>query len=70
MKAVKNIAIAFIAMNPPRTLSIQDAKACVDSIHAKIVYPYHYAKENTQAFADSLKGTEIEVRLRKLEGEP
>ena len=70
MKALKNISIGFVAMNPPRTMAVAEAAACVKEFHPKIVYPYHYRGQNTQEFADALKGTGIEVRLRKLEGEP
>jgi L-ascorbate metabolism protein UlaG (beta-lactamase superfamily) len=70
MKALKNIAIAFVAMNPPRTMPTAEAAACVQAFRPKIVYPYHYRGQNTQEFADAVKSTPgIEVRLRKLEGE-
>nr|ASY01951.1 metal-dependent hydrolase [uncultured bacterium] len=69
MKALKNVSIAFVAMNPPRTMPTAEAAACVKEFHPQIVYPYHYRGQNTQEFADGLKGTGIEVRLRKLEGE-
>ena len=71
MKALKNIAIAFVAMNPPRTMPPSEAAACVQAFRPKIVYPYHYRGQKTQEFADALKNTPgVEVRLRKLEGEP
>jgi L-ascorbate metabolism protein UlaG (beta-lactamase superfamily) len=70
MKALRNIAVAFVAMNPPRTMPPAEAAACVKEFRPKIVYPYHYRGQNTQEFADALKNTGIEVRLRKLEGEP
>ncbi len=70
MKALKNIRIAFIAMNPPRTMSTGEAAQCVKAFRPAIVYPYHYRGSNTQEFADALRGMPIEVRLRKLEGEP
>jgi L-ascorbate metabolism protein UlaG (beta-lactamase superfamily) len=70
MKALKDIRIAFIAMNPPRTMSTSEAAQCVKAFRPTIVYPYHYRGSNTQEFADALRGTPIEVRLRKLEGEP
>jgi L-ascorbate metabolism protein UlaG (beta-lactamase superfamily) len=70
MKALRNIAVAFVAMNPPRTMPPAEAAACVKEFHPKIVYPYHYRGQNTQEFADALKNTGIEVRLRRLEGEP
>lgn len=71
MKALKNITIAFVAMNPPRTMPPAEAAVCVAAFQPKIVYPYHYRGQNTQEFADALKSSPgIEVRLRKLEGEP
>ena len=71
MKALKNINIAFVAMNPPRTMPPAEAAACVAAFQPKIVYPYHYRGQNTQEFADALKSSPgVEVRLRKLEGEP
>ena len=70
MKALKNISVAFIAMNPPRTMPTAEAAACVQAFRPKIVYAYHYRGQNTQEFADALKNTPgVEVRLRKLEGE-
>jgi len=71
MKALKNITVAFVAMNPPRTQSTVEAAACVKEFKPKIVYPYHYRGSNVEEFAAGLKGTPgVEVRLRKLEGEP
>ncbi len=69
MKSLKNISVAFISMNPPRTQSPIEAAACVKQFKPKIVYPYHYRGSKTEDFADALKGSGIEVRLRKLEGE-
>jgi L-ascorbate metabolism protein UlaG (beta-lactamase superfamily) len=69
MKSLKNITVAFISMNPPRTQSPVEAAACAKQFKPKIVYPYHYRGSKTEDFADALKGSGIEVRLRKLEGE-
>lgn len=71
MKALKNVTIAFLAMNPPRTMSTLEAAACARAFKPRLVYPYHYRGSSTAQFADALKDTDgIEVRLRKLEGEP
>jgi L-ascorbate metabolism protein UlaG (beta-lactamase superfamily) len=71
VKALKNITVAFLPMNPPRTASPAEAAACVQAFKPKIVYPYHYRGFKTQDFADALKDTPgVEVRQRKLEGEP
>ena len=70
MKALKNISVAFLAMNLPRTETTLEAAECAKAFKPKIVYPYHYRGSNTQEFADALKNTPgVEVRLRKLEGE-
>jgi L-ascorbate metabolism protein UlaG (beta-lactamase superfamily) len=71
IKALKDISVAFVAMNPPRTMPVAEAATCVKEYRPKIVYPYHYRGQNTLDFAAALKSTPgIEVRLRKLEGEP
>lgn len=70
MKALKNISVAFLSMNPPRTETPVEAAECAKAFHPKIVYPYHYRGSKPEDFADALRGTGIEVRIRKLEGEP
>jgi len=70
MKALKNISVAFLSMNPPRTESTLEAAECVKAFRPKIAYPYHYRGSKPEEFADALKGSGVEVRVRKLEGEP
>src|ERR1700687_2795646 len=70
MKALRNIDIAFLAMNPPRTMSTIEAARCLETFRPKIVYPYHYPGSNIQEFVDALKAVPVEIRIRKLEGEP
>ena len=71
MKALTNITIAFLAMNPPRTMSTNEAADCAKAFRPKIVYPYHYRGSKTEEFAAALNGVPgVEVRVRKLEGEP
>jgi L-ascorbate metabolism protein UlaG (beta-lactamase superfamily) len=70
MKALKNISVAFLAMNPPRTGSTVEMAGCAKAFKPKIVYPYHYRGSNLEEFAGALKDTPgVEVRIRKLEGE-
>lgn len=71
MKALKNISVAFLAMNPPRTETPLEAAECAKAFKPKIVYPYHYRGAKPEDFAGALKDTPgVEVRIRKLEGEP
>jgi L-ascorbate metabolism protein UlaG (beta-lactamase superfamily) len=70
MKALKNISVAFLAMNPPRTMPPLEAAECVKAFRPRIVYPYHYRGSKPEDFAAALKDTPgVEVRIRKLEGE-
>jgi L-ascorbate metabolism protein UlaG (beta-lactamase superfamily) len=71
MKQLTNIGVAFLAMNPPRTMSTAEAAECAKAFRPHIVYAYHYRGSKTEDFANALKGVPgVEVRLRKLEGEP
>lgn len=45
MRALKNIDIAFIPMNLPYTMSVDEAADAVLAFNPKIVYPYHYRGE-------------------------
>ncbi|MBX4192028.1 MBL fold metallo-hydrolase [Candidatus Parcubacteria bacterium] len=42
MRALKNIDIAFVPMNLPYTMSVNDAADAVLAFKPKHVYPYHY----------------------------
>lgn len=70
MRALKNVTVAFLSMNPPRTESTLEAAECVKAFKPKIAYPYHYRGSKPEEFAGALTGTGVEVRVRKLEGEP
>jgi L-ascorbate metabolism protein UlaG (beta-lactamase superfamily) len=42
MKALKDIDVAFVPMNPPYTMSVEEAAEGVLAFKPKFVYPYHY----------------------------
>jgi L-ascorbate metabolism protein UlaG (beta-lactamase superfamily) len=65
MKALANIDVAFIPMILPYTMPPSEAAECVKAFKPKIVYPYHYMGANLSEFADALRDTGIEVRLRE-----
>jgi L-ascorbate metabolism protein UlaG (beta-lactamase superfamily) len=64
MKALRNIDVAFVCMNLPFTMTPAAAAEAVRAFHPAVVYPYHYRGQDTDAFAQALAGTGIEVRLR------
>lgn len=70
MRALKNIDIAFVCMNLPYTMDVNQAASAVLEFQPKIVYPYHYRgrpdMSDTQKFKSLVeaKNKTIEVRLR------
>jgi L-ascorbate metabolism protein UlaG (beta-lactamase superfamily) len=64
MRALKGIDVAFVPMNLPYTMTPAEAADAVKAFAPKIVYPYHYRGPDTAVFANALKGTGIDVRLR------
>ena len=63
MRALKDIAIAFVPMNLPFTMDIDQASSAVAEFKPGVVYPYHYKGSDPEAFAAKVKaaGKEIEV---------
>jgi L-ascorbate metabolism protein UlaG (beta-lactamase superfamily) len=53
MKALKNIDMAFIPMNLPYTMGVDDAALAVLAFAPTKVYPYHYRQPD--GFADVAK---------------
>ena len=66
MRALQNIDVAFVCMNLPFTMSVDQASDVVRAFRPKVVYPYHYSQSNVNSFKQRV-GTDlgIEVRLRK-----
>ena len=70
MRALKNIDVAFVCMNLPYTMEIDQATSAVLEFNPKIVYPYHYRGQGGLADVDTFKklvndgNGDIEVRLR------
>jgi len=66
MRALKNIDVAFVCMNLPFTMDINEAADAVLAFSPKIVYPYHYRGQDTNAFKNLVDAghKNIDVRLR------
>ena len=70
MRKLPNIDIAFVCMNLPYTMDINQAADAVLEFKPKIVYPYHYRGKpdmsDTEAFKKLVKAKnkDIDVRLR------
>ncbi len=46
MRALKNIDIAFVCMNLPYTMPVENAADGVLAFKPKKVYPYHYRNKD------------------------
>lgn len=70
IRALTNIDVAFICMNPTFTMSVNDATNLVHAMRPKVVYPYHYRESGTVTNGVTFKqrlsaDLGIEVRLRR-----
>ncbi len=70
MRSLKNIDVAFVCMNLPYTMDVNEAADAVLAFKPKIVYPFHYRGQNGLSDINAFKTLvdaghqEIEVRLR------
>jgi L-ascorbate metabolism protein UlaG (beta-lactamase superfamily) len=70
MRSLKNIDIAFVCMNQPFTMTIEQAASAVLEFKPKIVYPFHYRGQGGFSDVETFRkliesgNNQIEVRLR------
>jgi L-ascorbate metabolism protein UlaG (beta-lactamase superfamily) len=70
MRGLTNIDVAFLCMNQPFTMTVNDATNAVRAFRPRVVYPYHYRNSdgslnNANQFKQLLgRNDGIEVRLR------
>ena len=70
MLALKNIDVAFVCMNMPYTMDVDQAANAVAEFQPAVVYPFHYrggeGLADTEKFKQLVNASapEIEVRLR------
>ena len=65
MRALKNIEVAFLCMNLPYTMTVEQAAEAVKAFRPRVVYPYHCRGSDLNRFKELLAGEkDVEVRLR------
>jgi L-ascorbate metabolism protein UlaG (beta-lactamase superfamily) len=70
MRALKNIDVAFVCMNLPYTMSVEQASDAVLEFKPSIVYPFHFRGQGGLADVEKFKSLvnkenkQIEVKLR------
>lgn len=63
MLALEDVDVAFIPMNLPYTMTVEQAAEAVRAFRPRIVYPYHFRGSDVDEFR-RLVGDRSEVRLR------
>lgn len=67
MNKLEKIAIAFLPMNLPYTMTPEMVADAARVLKPKILYPYHFGETDTKKLVDLLKDAkEIEVRIRDM----
>jgi len=63
MLALRDIDVAFVPMNLPYTMTVEQAAEAVRAFRPRIVYPYHFRGSDVQEFS-RLVGDSSDVRIR------
>lgn len=67
MNELQDIAIAFLPMNLPYTMTPEMAAAAARTFRPRILYPYHYGNTDTNELVKLLKDEPgMEVRVRRM----
>lgn len=70
MRELKNIDVAFVSMNLPYTMDIDQAASAALDFRPRVIYPYHYRGQGGLSDVEAFKkkvdagNKNIEVRLR------
>ncbi len=70
MRNLNNVDVAFVCMNLPYTMNIDQAASAVKDFQPRIIYPYHYRGKGGLSDVESFKSRvdeaqlDIEVRLK------
>ena len=67
MASLSDIDIAFIPVNQPYTMKIEQAVRAAKMINPKILYPYHFSDTDINELVNLLSDTHIEVRIRNMQ---
>jgi L-ascorbate metabolism protein UlaG (beta-lactamase superfamily) len=66
MRALPNIDVAFVCMNLPFTMSVDEAASAVRDFKPKFMYPYHHRGSDIPKFKDLVgKDSGVAVRIRE-----
>lgn len=66
MRSLEGIDVAFVCMNLPYTMDVEQAASAVADFEPGIVYPYHHRGQDIETFRDLVNAQTdgVEVRLK------
>jgi L-ascorbate metabolism protein UlaG (beta-lactamase superfamily) len=66
MRELDNIDVAFVCMNLPYTMDINQAASAVLEFEPDVMYPYHHRGQDIEQFKAlvNAKNNNIDVRLK------
>ena len=71
MRALKNIDVAFVPMNLPYTMSVEEAADGVATFKPKVVIPYHYRGQDglsdTKKFKELVQAADPKIKVELLD---
>lgn len=70
MRALEDIDIAFVPMNLPYTMTVQQAAAGVAAFQPTLVYPYHYRDSDLDAFEAAVGDSGAATKVVRAEWYP
>lgn len=74
MRALRDIDVAFLPMNLPYTMGIEEAAEAVAAFKPRTVYPYHYRSRDgladVQGFKELVAGTDPDITVELAEWYP
>ena len=67
MAGVKDIDVAFLPVNQPYTMTVEQCVKAAKVIMPKVLIPYHFSQTDLSGLPELLSGTGIDVRLRDMQ---
>ena len=62
MAALKDIDVAFLPMNQPYTMTVEQCVNAVQMIGPKVLIPYHFSQTDLSGLPELLPGTDVRLR--------
>ncbi|MBO7445783.1 MAG: MBL fold metallo-hydrolase, partial [Bacteroidales bacterium] len=67
MAAIKDIDVAFLPVNQPYTMTVEQCLNAAKVMMPKVLIPYHFSQTELSELPKLLSGTGIDVRIRDMQ---